>query len=291
MFTCVSFLFPISGVNNPVTLEINAANIPGFPGEKLIDLEGTNIALGKSAKQIGTYSDNLAQYGARNAVDGNIGTISHTSDPVSGVASWWQVDLGDSFAITSIVIINRQDCCQDRLTDFYIRLVGTDGITIVDEKHITEAVSSDNIGTTYDNWEDNRLAQYIRIVMPYRDSPERYIHMAEVQVFGDYRGLRNAGEYCLTGQFDSNVAEQAMSACDDSMALLLGQDMSLGTFISTVSEVEEKGAAYMPGECLEREVSYYSVAILTHFLTNNVGTCCLDDPITSEYFGQQVSIS
>ena len=245
MFTCVSFLFPISGVNNPVTLEINAANIPGFPGEKLIDLEGTNIALGKSAKQISTFNNDLAKYGARNAVDGNIDTISHTSDPFP--LSWWQVDLEDPYAITSIVIINRQDCCQDRLTDFYIRLVGTDGITIVDEKHITEAVSSDNIGTTYDNWEDNRLARYVRIVLqPHRS--DSYMHMAEVQVFGDYRGLRNAGEYCLTGQF-SNVAEQAMSACDDSMALLLGQDMSLGTFISTVSEVEEKGAAYMPGEC------------------------------------------
>ena len=106
------------------------------------------------------------------------------------------------------------------------------------------------------------------------------------------RGLQNAGDYCLTGQFDSNVAKQAMRTCDDSMSLLLGQDMSLGTFNSIVSEVEEKGAEYMPGECLKRgEVSQIILfPYLLISLTNNVGTCCLDDPITSEYFGQQVSI-
>ena len=256
-------------MNNPtVSIGLNVANTPGFPGEKLVDIENKNVALGKSARQSSTFSDNVALFGASNAVDGNIGTMSHTSDPVVDVAGWWQVDLEDPYAITSIGIINRQDdCqgCQDRLTDFYIRLVGADGITIVDEKHITEAVSSDSVGTTYEGWKENIWAQYIRIVMPYRDSTS-FLHLAEVRVFGDYRGLQNAGDYCLTGQFDSNVAEQAMGTCDDSMSLLLGQSMSLGTFNSIVSEVEEKGAEYMPGECLERgEVSYYSVSLLTHF--------------------------
>ena len=169
---------------------LNVANTPGFPGEKLVDIENKNVALDKPARQINTFSDNLALFGASNAVDGKIGTMSHTSDPVVDVASWWQVDLEDPYAITSIVIINRQDdCqgCQDRLTDFYIRLVGADGITIVEEKYITEAVSSDSVGTTYDGWdhdEKNLLAQYVRIVMPYRDSTS-FLHLAEVQVFGE----------------------------------------------------------------------------------------------------------
>ena len=78
-------------------------------GGCLVDL-GENLALNKLTEQSSTYNNDPG-FGASNAVDGNINTISHSSDPVAGEIAWWQVDLADSYEITSIVIVNRQDCC------------------------------------------------------------------------------------------------------------------------------------------------------------------------------------
>src|ERR1035438_1456983 len=34
--------------------------------------------------------------------------------------AWWQVDLGASAAVNSIVIWNRTDCCSSRLNDYWV---------------------------------------------------------------------------------------------------------------------------------------------------------------------------
>ena len=248
-----------SGVNDPESLRITAASVPRFPGEKLVDLVGQNIALNKPTKQISTFSNDQSLFGASNAVDGNINTISHTSDPVPDTVAggfepaWWQVDLEYPFEITSIVIVlgEYEDCCQDRLNDFWIMLIDADGSTVVDEKYITTAVVSDNIGTFYNHWALNNQARYVRIYKPYKDDASseefNFLHLAEVRVYGNYMTITDPGDYCLTGQFDTQVAKEAMETCDTSMDLVLGSDMSLGTFIGIVNEVEEKGPDLMPG--------------------------------------------
>jgi hypothetical protein len=158
----------------------------------LVDLP-QNLALKKPTKQSSTYNNDLDTYGPSRAVDGNINgninTFSHSSDPSTGVTAWWQVDLEDLYEITSIVIVNRQDCCQERLKNFYIRLIDADGITIVDEQYITTTVVSDSVGTTYTDWKENNLAHYVRVDMPYKE--DGYFHMAEVQVYG--KGFNELG--------------------------------------------------------------------------------------------------
>jgi len=263
-------LVSTSGNIIPQSLKITPASIDGFPGEKLVDLEGKNIALNKPTKQSSTFG-NSDSFRPSNAVDGNINTISHTSDPVSiprgFEPAWWQVDLEFPSEITSIVIVNRQDCCEDRLNDFYIKLYGADGSTVVDEQSIRTAV--DKEGTTFDGWAKNNQAQYVRIVMPYKDTApsDSFLHMAEVEVYGNYMTITDPGDYCLTGQFDTQVAKEAMETCDTSMDLVLGSDMSLGTFIGIVNEVEEKGPDYMPGVyVLFGLVFLYSALTLKHSL-------------------------
>jgi hypothetical protein len=85
-----------------------------------------NIAQGKSASQISTYDPSVS-YAAK-AVDGNTdglygdGSVTHTA---GGATDWWEVDLGASVNISSIVVWNRTDCCQSRLTDYYVFVSNT----------------------------------------------------------------------------------------------------------------------------------------------------------------------
>ena len=114
-----------------------------------------DLALGKVATQSTTFSPSSV-YGASKAVDGSINTFSHTNNQVTGARSWWQVDLGYPVEITSVVIVNRQDCSScspERMNDFSIQLIDADGSTVVDEQFVTTAVASDSKGTTYSGWQ------------------------------------------------------------------------------------------------------------------------------------------
>ena len=86
-----------------------------------------NVALGKPASQSSTLG---SSYTADKAVDNNLGTFSHTvggADP----NPWWQVNLGGNYIIQSITLENRRDCCQKRLQDTRVQILGADGSTVV----------------------------------------------------------------------------------------------------------------------------------------------------------------
>ena len=89
-----------------------------------------NLALSGSAEQSCEY--NPTPTPASNAIDGKInGPVSHTCD---GGQAWLRIDLGAMYEIDSITIYNRdEDCCRDRLKDFYIRFYGDDGVFVVEE--------------------------------------------------------------------------------------------------------------------------------------------------------------
>ena len=151
-----------------------------------------DLALGKVATQSSTFSNNNWLYGASNAVNGNINTFSHTNNQVTGARSWWQVDLGYPVEITSVVIVNRQDCSScspERMNDFSIQLIDADGSTVVDEQFVTTAVATDSKGTTYSGWQENKMARYVKLDMPWRstlsDGTRGFLHMSAVKVYGN----------------------------------------------------------------------------------------------------------
>jgi hypothetical protein len=80
----------------------------------------SNMAQGKPATQSSTYPGYAS---AAAAVDGNTsgsffgGSVTATN---LDLYAWWQVDLGTSAAIGSIVIWNRTDCCGPRLNDYWV---------------------------------------------------------------------------------------------------------------------------------------------------------------------------
>jgi hypothetical protein len=62
-----------------------------------------NIAIGKVASQSATLNDN-PRFAPKNAIDGDNATFSHTKNDS---LSWWEVDLGDSYDIESVKLLNR----------------------------------------------------------------------------------------------------------------------------------------------------------------------------------------
>jgi hypothetical protein len=88
---------------------------------------GSDLAAGKAATQSSTYPGS-ASAGALSAVDGNTdGNFADGSVTATNLDNnpWWQVDLGGSTAIGSVVIWNRTDCCGSRLTDYWVFISDT----------------------------------------------------------------------------------------------------------------------------------------------------------------------
>jgi hypothetical protein len=149
----------------------------------------SNLALGKTA----TQSSTLTGYGvnaiAGMAVDGNTdGNFGHASLSTTNSDSnaWWQVDLGASATVTSVVVWNRTDCCGYRLGDYWVFLSDTPF-----SSSDTPATLQNRAGT----WNSHQtsapdpsvsipangvVGRYLRIQL----SGKEYLSLAEVQVIG-----------------------------------------------------------------------------------------------------------
>src|SRR5262249_11711819 len=83
---------------------------------------GSNLAQGKLVSQSSTLAG-YAGAAASSAVDGNTdGSFFNNSVTATNfeTSPWWQVDLGASASISSIVVWNRTDCCGSRLGDYWV---------------------------------------------------------------------------------------------------------------------------------------------------------------------------
>ena len=81
-----------------------------------------NLASQKSTSQSSTFTDNGA---SGHAVDGDSNTLltggscAHTLDEKQ---PWWRVDLGNVELVNEVYVVNRGDCCGNRLNPFEIRV-------------------------------------------------------------------------------------------------------------------------------------------------------------------------
>ena len=146
-----------------------------------------NLSQGKLASQSSTFPG-FTTDGAAAAVDGNTdgnfidGSVTATNaDP----NAWWQVDLGASAAVNSIVIWNRTDCCGTRLGDYWVFVSDTPFLPTD-----TPATLQNRAGTfsSHQTVAPNPSAtiaagaqgRYVRVQL----SGTNYLSLAEVQVFG-----------------------------------------------------------------------------------------------------------
>lgn len=86
-----------------------------------------NLSQGKPASQKCNYSGR--KYLAKNGVDGIVSSrrrfITHTCRRTHN--AWWKVDLQAMKEINNVMIWNRIDCCQFRLSDFFVKFLNEDG--------------------------------------------------------------------------------------------------------------------------------------------------------------------
>lgn len=136
------------------------------------------ISQGKPAKMSSQYLANTNNYPASMGNDGIVTTNNffHTAAELN---PWWEVDLGTNVKISSFKIVNRQGCCQDRITNFMI---------FVSAAPLTTKPTS---GWAYkhDGSQFNDLSKSIsatgRYVRLWAEQPQpRYLNLAEVQFFG-----------------------------------------------------------------------------------------------------------
>ena len=103
-------------------------------------LEITELARNKRASQSSTYQTNdafLAVDGVESK-DAEYGSCSHTRGWPGETDPWWTVDLLCQYEISRVAIVNRENCCWERLDGFQVT-VGKNGVTNV---NTSDGVSS-----------------------------------------------------------------------------------------------------------------------------------------------------
>ncbi|KAM9353560.1 uncharacterized protein ABDE67_005946 [Symphorus nematophorus] len=141
-----------------------------------------NVALRGKASQSARYYHPFGS--ADSAIDGNrnanfdTGSCTHSNevdDP------WWRVDLLESYIVTSIIIINRGDCCQHRIDGLKIHIgnsLQNNGLDNPLVQTIPKAGSTVLFNLTFTDRVEGR---YVTLLLP---GTEKYLTLCEVEVYG-----------------------------------------------------------------------------------------------------------
>lgn len=135
--------------------------------------EVRNVALGKPTSQ-----STIAYQGeSSRAVDGNTSgryadkSVTHTDFEA---APWWRVDLGAAYQVQSVILFNRTDCCDTRLSNFHVDYVDGQGRVIATKDHTGAAGTQTEISLAASG------VYAVRIQLRGTNA----LSLAEVQVFG-----------------------------------------------------------------------------------------------------------
>ncbi|KAM8734635.1 fucolectin-6-like [Acanthopagrus schlegelii] len=177
-----------------------------------------NVALRGVATQSARYGN---EYGAAyNAIDGNresdyrAGSCSHTTEMRN---PWWRVDLLESYIITSITIVNRDDCCKERINGLEVHIgnsVERDGFENPVVARIADIGRAKMFSQTFTDRVEGR---YVTLVIP---GPRRIITVCEVEIYG-YRSpsgenLALQGKATQSSLFQFGFANNAIDSSQNS---------------------------------------------------------------------------
>ncbi|CAG2214421.1 PLG [Mytilus edulis] len=135
---------------------------------------GTNYALRRKASQSSTHSSRFA---ASKAVDGVENTFTHTKNQKN---PYWSVDLGKTVSVKQINIINRKNCCGNRLKNIAV----TVGVNLKKMKHCSNFKGPGKNGQVIVLTCKTPISgRYVKILR----SGKGFLSLAEVQVMGHTR--------------------------------------------------------------------------------------------------------
>ncbi|WP_066218257.1 galactose-binding domain-containing protein [Formosa haliotis] len=130
-----------------------------------------------------TQSTDYESHGsASNAIDGNTNStwggrsLSHTSGNATlDPEPWWQVDLSANYQIETIKIYNRTDCCSDRLNNFTVEVIDSNGAVAFSQFYETAPSNAFTITT------GDAIGGIVKISKTTSDA----LALAEVEIFGE----------------------------------------------------------------------------------------------------------
>lgn len=126
--TAVMSLAADGANNTPFVINLSVSGLSG--NASFVRNAMVNHALA-IAGATATQSSTSAAFGgeAGRAIDGNTdgyfanGSVTHTEDTLVSQPAWWQVQLAGVQKIDRIVLVNRRDCCWDRLSRFRVSVL------------------------------------------------------------------------------------------------------------------------------------------------------------------------
>ncbi|XP_061468198.1 fucolectin-1-like [Rhineura floridana] len=143
-----------------------------------------NWAKFQPASQSSTYPQWGTVYSvAESAVDGDRdgdwshGSCSHTTlekEP------WWSVDLGTRYAITAVVVKNRQDCCSERIKGAKVH-VGDSIANYGKCNPVCGIVTNGSTGSLSIICCHGHKGRYVSVIIPGR---AEYLTLCELEVYG-----------------------------------------------------------------------------------------------------------
>ena len=121
------FVCESGGLGDGAVAEIGGNAIDHFVDDNLEHC--SNLAEGRTATQSSTvYGGDPGRAVDGSGLDGSWGSGSCTHTNNQG-ATWWQVDLGSVSQIRAVQLVNRADCCQDRLVGARVIISSTPDYT------------------------------------------------------------------------------------------------------------------------------------------------------------------
>jgi hypothetical protein len=175
--------FTVNRTGRYVRIQLEGTNILNMAEVQVwapVSASRVNLAIGSGASQSSTLN---ALYAAVHGVDGLVNSnYSHTSQELK---PYWQTDLGRVEPISSVTIYNRADCCESRLSKFYV-LVSDTPMTSPD---LATTLAQSGVSAFYYaspkqalDVPVNRTGRHVRVQLSGTSSD--YLNLNEVQVWG-----------------------------------------------------------------------------------------------------------